>query len=201
MEVSTIIIMSIIMAILLYVAIYDIKYQDVDILAPISIWALALINMLILGFGTIEVLIAFTSGLFLFVLGLMLFIAGSTGFGDALLFFSIGFLLGTTQKSMYFLAFTMISFIPFFIIYILKYWKKEGYDIKLNGFLRQINIRELKEGMVLAQSRIWKGINKDQIDNLKNEHGLDYKIWIKEGIPFAPAMFCGMVFLLVSGVI
>jgi len=201
MEMVSIIIYSLVMAILLGTAIYDLKYQDVFLIAPLSIWVLGLIHVFLIGGGTIELLIASTSGLFLFVLGLMMYLTGSTGFGDALLFWSVGFLLGNTYIAIWFLAFVMVSFIPFLIFFILKYWKTKGYDIHLNGFLRQVAIKDLKEGMVLSQSKVWRGIKKDEIDTLRDAHGLNYKIWIKEGVPFAPSIFCGMVFILASGLV
>jgi len=102
---------------------------------------------------------------------------------------------------MWFLSFTIISFIPFFVIYILRYWKMEGYDITLNGFLKQVRVGDLKEGMVLSQSKVWRGVKQDEIETLQDAHGLNYKIWIKEGIPFAPAIFCGMVFVFASEII
>jgi len=198
---ASVVILGLVMAVLLFTAIYDIKYQDVFLVAPFAIWVLALFNIYFIGGGTMELLLASTSGLFLFVLGFLMYFLGSTGFGDALLFWSIGFLLGDLNIAMWFLAFTIVSFIPFFVLYILKYWKSKGYDITLNGFLRQVEVKDLKEGMVLSQSKVWKGIKQEEIDTLREAHGLNYKIWIKEGIPFAPAMFCGMVFILASGLL
>jgi len=196
MEIIIILLTGLVLAILLATAIYDIKYQDVFLLAPLSIWVLALFKILVTDGGTIELLLASTSGLFLFVLGLLLYLTGGTGFGDALLFLGIGFFIGELHLSIMYLGFTMICFIPFFIIWILKYWKDPNCDITLNGFLKQVPVSDLKEGMVLSQSKRWQGITKDEIATLREAHKGKYKMWIKEGIPFSPAMFCGMIFIL-----
>jgi len=198
MDVITITLLGIIMAVLLFTALYDLKYQDVFLLAPLIIWALGYFIILARGGDTFSVLIQLTSGLFLFVIGLMLYITGGTGFGDALLFFAIGFVIGDLQNAVIYLGYCVLFFVPFFIAYIIRYWKQEGYDITMKGFLRQVAVKDLKEGMVLSQSKVWKGIDKDGIDVLKKEHPADYKVWIKEGIPFAPAMFVAFVGLLMT---
>lgn len=195
-----ILLIGVALAILLFTAIYDFRYQEVFILSPLFIWLIGLLLVFVRGGGTLELLVASTGGLFLFVVGLMLFITGGSGFGDALLFWSIGFLLGNLNLAMLYLGFTMISFIPFFIMFILKYWKSPEYDITWKGFLRQVKTKDLREGMVLSQSKIWRGIDKEQINALLKANGSEYKVWVKEGIPFAPAMFCGLLFVLASGV-
>ena len=193
-----IIIAGIIFAILIATAIYDIRYQDVFLIAPLLIWVLALIDLLIQGGGLFDILVSSTSGLFLFVLGILLFFVGSTGFGDALLFWGLGFYIGNMDLAITYLGLTMICFIPFVVIYVFWFWYRKDYDITFNGFLRKIETRDLKEGMVLSQNKLWKGLTQQQIEDIVDQHGLNYKIWIKEGIPFSPAMLCGLICLFLT---
>lgn len=195
MDILLIGIVTIVFAIMFFTAIYDMRYRDVYLFSPLGIWILGLAKVFVLGGGTIELLLASTGGLFLFLIGLVLYITGGTGFIDVVLFWSLGFYIGDLKLSIAFLGLAMICFIPFFIAYIYYFWKKKGYDITWNGFLRQIKIADLQEGMILSQSKRWKGVKKDEIETLKEAHGLDYFIWVKDGIPFAPAMFCGLIFL------
>ena len=76
MDSIQILLVGIIFAVLLFTAIYDLKYQDVFLVAPIMIWMLGCIMVLARGGDAISLLIQFTAGLFLFVIGLMLFITG-----------------------------------------------------------------------------------------------------------------------------
>ena len=192
---------SIVLVILFFTAYYDLRYGDIHLVSPLAIWGLAFIKIGVTGGGLLELLLASTSGVFLFCLGLILYLSGSTGFGDTPLFMAIGYMVGQLFHGILFLTFTMLAFVPFFIRYIFYYWKHPDYDITIRGFLRKIKTKDLKEGMVLKDSRRWKGLKADEVETLKEAHGLNFDIWIKEGVPFAPAIFGGFLLFVITSIL
>jgi len=113
------------------------------------------------------------------------------GLGDAFIFASMGFYLSSMSRSILFLYLSLISFIPFLIVYVFylsrKYSKQNvRYRFTLNGFFREIDVDDLREGMVLASNRFWDGVTKKDIDQIRKKHS---RVMIREGIPFAPSMF------------
>lgn len=191
----SILLLGCVFAVMLFTVIYDIRYKDIFLISPLLVWVFAILYHLVNNVGLWGLLDASVSGLFLFVLGLLLYITNATGLGDVFLFWSLGFLVGKLELSILLLVFTMICFIPFLVVYVVWYWKKQGYDITLNGFLRQIPVKDLREGMVLSQSKLWDGLKKEDIEILREAHDPDYQIWIREGIPFTPALLCGLIWL------
>ncbi len=51
------------------------------------------------------------------------------------------------------------------------------------GFRKTISVKDLKEGDVLADSKVWKGLTKEDVEILKRTKR---KVTIKEGVRFGP---------------
>lgn len=190
--------LSIITTVLLFSAVYDFRYHEVFNIVPLVIITCSLLDLFVLNADTVMLTQAFISGFFLFLVGIMLYISSSTGWGDALMFLAMGFALKNMFFSTLFLGFTVVFFLPFLILFLIKYWKTKGYDITWNGFIKQIPVKDLKEGMVLSQTKKWKGTTRAELDQLKNKHNPDFLVWVKEGVPFVPSMFCAWVGILLT---
>lgn len=66
-------------------------------------------------------------------------------------------------------------------------------DVK-NFMIRRIKVNELKEGDVLLEFKVWRGITKDEINRLKKS-GTKY-VYIKEGVRYAPTFLICLILLI-----
>ncbi|MEM0473447.1 MAG: prepilin peptidase, partial [Candidatus Aenigmatarchaeota archaeon] len=65
------------------------------------------------------------------------------------------------------------------------------------GFKRKIPVSELKEGDVLLDSKVWEGITKQQLKQIKKS-GKKH-VWIKEGVRFGLAFPLALLFTIFIG--
>jgi hypothetical protein len=65
------------------------------------------------------------------------------------------------------------------------------------GFKKRIKVSEIKEGDVPTDFKVWEGITKEQIKELKKSK--KKYVWIKEGVRFAPAFTFALIFTLFFG--
>ncbi|OGI15377.1 hypothetical protein A3K63_05700 [Candidatus Micrarchaeota archaeon RBG_16_49_10] len=65
------------------------------------------------------------------------------------------------------------------------------------GFKKRIPLAKLKEGDVILESKIWEGLTKKQVDEIKKS-GKRY-VWIKEGVRFTMAFPLALLFTILVG--
>lgn len=63
-----------------------------------------------------------------------------------------------------------------------------------NLMIRKISINELKEGDVLLEFKVWKGITKKEIEELKTKN-VKY-VYIKEGVRYAPTFLFTLILII-----
>lgn len=99
----------------------------------------------------------------------------------------------------YFLALPMERFLFLFLfppfLFFLLFFLHYGKFIEKNLFKRQVSVKALRVGDVPVGER-WRVLDKKEIDALKKKGG---KIWIKEGVRFAPVFFLTVVVLFLRG--
>ena len=65
------------------------------------------------------------------------------------------------------------------------------------AFKKKIPVSELKVGDVLASSRLWEGITKEELIKIKKS-GKKY-VWVKTGVRFGPSFILALIFTIVFG--
>jgi Flp pilus assembly protein protease CpaA len=65
------------------------------------------------------------------------------------------------------------------------------------GFRRKVPVSKLKVGDVLMESKLWEGITKEQLREVKAS-GKKH-VWIKEGVRFTPSFFLAILFTMFLG--
>ncbi|HDJ96786.1 MAG TPA: prepilin peptidase [Candidatus Aenigmarchaeota archaeon] len=65
------------------------------------------------------------------------------------------------------------------------------------AFKKKIPVSELKVGDVLASSRLWEGITKEELIKIKKS-GKRY-VWVKTGVRFGPSFILALIFTIVFG--
>ncbi len=88
------------------------------------------------------------------------------------------------------LAFALSSL--FVLLYLLMTYLKIVDRIVMK---RKIPIEKLKVGDVIADSRLWRGITKKELQELRKKKKY---VWVKEGVRFAPAFLLALIFTLLS---
>ena len=63
-----------------------------------------------------------------------------------------------------------------------------------NLMIRKVKISELKEGDVLLDFKVWRGITKEEIEELKKK-GIKY-VFVKEGVRYAPTFLFSLILLI-----
>ncbi len=95
------------------------------------------------------------------------------------------YLLGPVQA--------VIVFLSVFSIFVA--WNF-GKAVEERAFIREIDARDVKEGDVLASSKKWIGLTKDEAERIRKSGG---KVEIKEGVRFGPVFFLSLLFTLATG--
>jgi prepilin signal peptidase PulO-like enzyme (type II secretory pathway) len=85
----------------------------------------------------------------------------------------------------------MFSVMGFFLLW------RFAKTVENVGFKRKIPVDELRVGDVLLESKVWEGVTKERVDEIKKS-GKKY-VSIKEGVRFAPAFPLALAFTLFVG--
>ena len=75
-------------------------------------------------------------------------------------------------------------------------WRFEK-SVENVGFKRKIRLSELKEGDVLDDSKLWEGLTKKQVKEIKKS-GKKYVV-IKDGVRFAPVFAFALLMTIFLG--
>ncbi|MBN2101252.1 MAG: hypothetical protein JW716_00075 [Candidatus Aenigmarchaeota archaeon] len=88
---------------------------------------------------------------------------------------------------------SMIMF-PFFISFMIIFFHY-GKAVEKEAFKKQIDVKDLREGDVIMDGK-WVGVTEEDIGKLQKKGG---KIWIKEGVRFAPVFIITILVTLFLG--
>jgi Flp pilus assembly protein protease CpaA len=112
-----------------------------------------------------------------------------------IIFFSFSWVLAAYLYYLHlYSGFIQLVLFPFFLTFILLF-SYYGRCIEENVFRKQVDVKELKVGDVLAEDR-WKGLTEEEIKKLQRKKG---KVWIKEGTRFAPVFLITMIVTIFYG--
>lgn len=108
-------------------------------------------------------------------------------------YYSLVFYMSAISASFYskLILYISIPALAVFYLLVIDYSK----SVEKNLFKKEISVRELKIGDVLANSR-YKGLRKKDLIRLRKKGGY---VWVKEGVRFVPSFFITVLFLLVFG--
>ncbi|MBU5689957.1 MAG: A24 family peptidase [Candidatus Aenigmatarchaeota archaeon] len=105
---------------------------------------------------------------------------------------SMNFLVGLNFMELVFIEVKLV-FIVVFLFFVWRF-SKTVEDV---GFKRKIPVSELKEGDVLLDSKLWEGLTKEQVKEIKKS-GKKH-VWIKEGVRFGMAFPLALLFTIFVG--
>ena len=104
----------------------------------------------------------------------------------------LSYLISNALKINFSIEFFLLSFLSTFLlisIYLILLFSR---IVERFGFVRKISVKNLKEGDVLLQNKIWIGITKKEIQKLKKS-GKKF-VYVKEGVRFGLAFFLSLIF-------
>ncbi len=115
-----------------------------------------------------------------------------------LMIVSFFLLFAALSSYMYFLrgihpTLSMLVF-PFFISFMIIFFHY-GKAVEKEAFKKQIDVKDLREGDVIMDGK-WVGVTEEDIGKLQKKGG---KIWIKEGVRFAPVFIITILVTLFLG--
>ncbi len=93
-----------------------------------------------------------------------------------------------------FYDFPVILFMPFFAVIVLLFLQY-ARAVESDLFKRQIKAKDLKAGDVLITDK-WRGITEEEVEKIQKKGG---KVWIKEGVRFAPVFVINLIVTLFFG--
>ncbi len=113
------------------------------------------------------------------------------------LFFALNFFISTYFRQAINIPFFIIA--SFFSILLISglfiMWQFVNIVEKF-GMRKRIPVSKLKVGDVLADSKLWEGVTKKEITQIKKAKKF---VWIKEGVRFAPAFPLALLFTFLLG--
>ena len=71
-----------------------------------------------------------------------------------------------------------------------------GKSVEEKAFTRKVRASEIKEGDVLASSKKWIGLTREEAEKIRSKGGW---VEIKEGVRFGPVFFLALVFTISTG--
>jgi prepilin signal peptidase PulO-like enzyme (type II secretory pathway) len=184
----------IIILVLFYESINDIKYRRISKFGVICLYVMVPIYLFSTGIPLTEA--SFT---FLFTLGIFLGVwalsFGQFGIGDSLVIGALGWMFGNFADVQNFLFILALICIPWGVYWIVHYVKKNGYRDIMKKIRSKIPIEKVKPGMVLANDNFMHGLDEEEIQKMKLKGILEVKV--KQPLPFIPAVFLAFILTLI----
>jgi len=112
-----------------------------------------------------------------------------------LLFGSVSFILPIILNIATLEILTTSALFLFVITFLTLFWRY-GYVIEKKLFTKRIPTKKLKVGDVIAKSKRWDGIDKNQLEEIRKKKKY---ITIKEGIRFAPVFSISLIVTITFG--
>jgi len=190
---------------LYYASKEDMKYHRIDkkyvqwILGTVLIYVFIL-YFLRLNIYPVERTFSFVITLGLFS-GITFFSKGGFGFGDTLILAALGWYIGSTLHLSYFFIILVVVMIFWGIYQILTTEKINGEEKGIQKYFKMTKmmpIDQIKPGMILAKDYFMKGMNEQEIQDLKDK-GQVY-LDIKQAYPFIPVIFISFLIHICIGI-
>ena len=192
-------ILSLIVLIFILITLIIASYQDIKkitiqreivialyILAPVYLYV-SESNYMTAGFCFMFTLITFTCLWFISHKGF--------GFGDVLVISALAWILADFTILRVFLITMGVMSIPWGLFWLWRYKRNPDLEHMWTGKKTEIQTKDLKPGMVLAEDGFMQGLTDKQIKKIKKENRRS--IFVKKPMPFIPVVFFTLLYVTV----
>jgi len=117
------------------------------------------------------------------------------GFGDVLVIAALGWMIADFTILRVFLISMGVFSIPWGLFWLWRYKRNPDLEHMWTGKKTEIQTKDLKPGMVLAEDGFMQGLTDKQIKKIKKENRRS--IFVKKPMPFIPVVFFTLLYVTV----
>lgn len=184
--VVSIILLGLILLILAFASIYDIKYRRIETKSIIYLYILVPFYLYLTNADMTVASICFMLTLAMFIF-LWVISLGGFGFGDVLTISVLGWLIADLDILHAYLITMGVMSIPWALFWTWYYARKPEYKGLLHGFKKVIPVDKLRPGMVKANDSFMKGFTEEDIARFKDQGYTSVRV--KQPMPYIPVVF------------